>query len=70
MGYKGPGPIRRLGLQIMLSTSVAETLLSELMSLLERIDEVRAPIAAAYLDSAVEALCSECGLLRDKSISD
>jgi hypothetical protein len=51
-------------------TDTAELLLAELCAIQQRLDTIDAPIAAAYLDSAIEALCRECGLERNSSIPD
>ena len=48
----------------------AQAVLSELAQRLCDLDALGAPIAAAYVDTAIEALCRQFNLARDRSTSD
>lgn len=48
----------------------AEQVLAELLATLRRLDALEAPVAAAYLDSAIEALCRQYQLTREPSETD
>ncbi|MEO6091578.1 MAG: hypothetical protein ABIT04_12030 [Novosphingobium sp.] len=48
----------------------AQAVLSDLAERLSDLDALDAPIAAAHLDTAIEALCRQFNLARGNSTSD
>jgi len=54
----------------MPSENSPESLLADLDAALAKVDELDAPIVAAYLDSAITALCRQFRLTRDGSKTD
>lgn len=56
--------------QVESQVEAAEAVLSELAARLSDLDALDAPVAAAHVDTAIEALCRQFNLARGNSTSD
>ncbi len=61
---------KRLGAGMLIDEDQIGQLLRDLADCLQRLEAIDARIAAAYLDSAIEALCHERQITRDTFKTD